>query len=515
MTDQPLPSLLQRTLDELESKRGPRQSLFIEAGTEAVPIALQRSIQLSQQYLSTHITDASLRASEPPLLLLLPQQEMEKWLHNPQNPFCKEFTCLFETNSPRFDLSSLNAKSQVLATTAQRAIDHIRRDNIFLSETAIVVVAYEFTLLEGEDQQQLDARACAFWDDCRFILTKLNQNVHVELYVNTFNHLKRDPKELVANPLLLFRQMWERPVHPLFVISTDALDTESVMSLLYAEHKDNYLVVMRTEKEVDTLKKGLKAAPVKLQASGIGLRRLLSLNAPMEQEVETVILVGLKSKDVVQVIRIIGEYTHASYIIALATEQEAHNIITSKETLLMNSELKAMPETQEVVAGKIQMLVAKLNIDNRPDEIEELKKIIKKNVPFYRRGHFSAYLLREHLAANEKKPATRAKASAPETAKPAPKTQKSAPKQQTPPVPEGARTLYLNVGKMRRLYAKELSQILIDQLGITREDIFALRIHDKYSFITLSQEHADKALEKMQGIDIRGRTASISYSNKE
>jgi hypothetical protein len=68
---------------------------------------------------------------------------------------------------------------------------------------------------------------------------------------------------------------------------------------------------------------------------------------------------------------------------------------------------------------------------------------------------------------------------------------------------------------MRRLYAKELSQILQDNLGISREDIYSLRIHDKYSFITLSQENADKAIEKLNGMDIRGRTASITYSNKE
>jgi hypothetical protein len=68
---------------------------------------------------------------------------------------------------------------------------------------------------------------------------------------------------------------------------------------------------------------------------------------------------------------------------------------------------------------------------------------------------------------------------------------------------------------MRRLYAKELAQIVQDQLGITKEDIYSIRVHDKYSFITLNQEHAEKAIEKLNGMDIRGRIASVSYSNKE
>ncbi|HCG62882.1 MAG TPA: RNA-binding protein [Sphaerochaeta sp.] len=197
----------------------------------------------------------------------------------------------------------------------------------------------------------------------------------------------------------------------------------------------------------------------------------------------------------------------------------------------MNNETKPSPENNEVLAGKIQMLVAKLNIDSNPEELETLRRIIKKNVPFFRRGYFTAYILRELLGGPEKRTVGKPRAAAAQaTEKPAPAARKATAKaprepresreprekeQNDAPIPEGARTLYLNIGKMRRLYAKELSQILQDQLSISREDIFSIRVHDKYSFITLSQEHAEKAIEKMNGLDIRGRIAAISYSNKE
>ena len=100
-----------------------------------------------------------------------------------------------------------------------------------------------------------------------------------------------------------------------------------------------------------------------------------------------------------------------------------------------------------------------------------------------------------------------------------PAPQKSAPAQPRrearSALPEGARTLYLNVGKMKRLYAKELSELLQRELGITREDIYSLRIHDKYSFISMSEEHYEKAIAKLNGMDIKGRTAAVSYSNRE
>ena len=81
-------------------------------------------------------------------------------------------------------------------------------------------------------------------------------------------------------------------------------------------------------------------------------------------------------------------------------------------------------------------------------------------------------------------------------------------------LPEGAKTLYLNIGKMKRLYAKQLSSLLQEELGIQREDIYTLRIHDKYSFITMSEENCQKAIEKLNGMDINGRTAQINYSNR-
>ena len=78
----------------------------------------------------------------------------------------------------------------------------------------------------------------------------------------------------------------------------------------------------------------------------------------------------------------------------------------------------------------------------------------------------------------------------------------------------GAKTLYLNVGKMKHLYAKNLSILLQKELGITREDIYSLRVHDKYSFITMSEENCNKAIEKINGMDINGRVAQINFSTK-
>ncbi|MDD3904305.1 MAG: DbpA RNA binding domain-containing protein [Sphaerochaeta sp.] len=190
----------------------------------------------------------------------------------------------------------------------------------------------------------------------------------------------------------------------------------------------------------------------------------------------------------------------------------------------MDNDNKSKPSEEDLLIGTIQVLAGKTKADQNPDELEKLKKLIKKNVPFTLRSYFMAYLLRELLNANTPKgrtPAPQRETRAPKAKKPVVKAppaemQKQEVKEKVErPLPEGARTLYLNIGKMKRLYAKELSLLLQSELEITREDIYSIRIHDKYSFISMSEENCEKAIAKLTGMDIKGRTAAVSYSNKE
>ncbi len=180
---------------------------------------------------------------------------------------------------------------------------------------------------------------------------------------------------------------------------------------------------------------------------------------------------------------------------------------------------------------KIRQIITKISTDPNPAELEEIKKIIRKNVPFFSRGAFSAYLLRELVSQkrakewkkpfekdkNEIKPAFAKKKEEqkkPEEEKESLIESAKEEKKEEKILPADAKTLYLNIGKMKRLYAKQLSALLQEELGIQRDDIYILRIHDKYSFITMSEENCIKAIEKLNGKEINGRTAQINYSNR-
>ena len=65
-------------------------------------------------------------------------------------------------------------------------------------------------------------------------------------------------------------------------------------------------------------------------------------------------------------------------------------LYTSTETFHRE---KAMAETIKDIRGqKIRELVEEMKLYNNPQELEDMKKIIKKNVPMMMRGYLLAYL---------------------------------------------------------------------------------------------------------------------------
>ena len=151
-----------------------------------------------------------------------------------------------------------------------------------------------------------------------------------------------------------------------------------------------------------------------------------------------------------------------------------------------------------------------------PAELENIKSIIRKKVRFFDRMSLAAMLLK--IISEGKRESDRGqrrvKNERPEKkAEPQTKPQETKEKAERV-IPEGAKTLYLNIGKMKHLYAKDLSKLLQNELEITREDIYQIRVHDKYSFVTMSAENCEKAIAKLNNQAINGRTAKVTYSEK-
>ncbi len=199
---------------------------------------------------------------------------------------------------------------------------------------------------------------------------------------------------------------------------------------------------------------------------------------------------------------------------------------------------KITPSEIERLSEKIKQISAAIKSDSNPEELVEYSKLIKKNVSFFDRGYFAAYLLREmekkapvektfkkrEFDGKKKERPARSEFKKNDTpaAEKAPRKERSErPQEETREkraprvIPEGAKTLYVNLGKLGRIYGRDLIDIICNASGVSRDDIYSVRVHDKYSFVTMSEENCNKAIAALQGTEVKGRTVQINISNRD
>ncbi len=175
-------------------------------------------------------------------------------------------------------------------------------------------------------------------------------------------------------------------------------------------------------------------------------------------------------------------------------------------------------------AAYLKDVVAK--VKSNPDELEALKKVFKKNVPFTLRSYVAAYLLknssgaifrfnlhkdRDDFRSNREVERTRSEERTAEVSAPAEPRERYTRVQIDP---ESAATVFVGIGRNRRVYPRDLVGLFISVAGIEKERIGDIRVLANYSFVQLFKEDAEKAINTLNGYSYRGRALSVSYSRQ-
>lgn len=133
----------------------------------------------------------------------------------------------------------------------------------------------------------------------------------------------------------------------------------------------------------------------------------------------------------------------------------------------------------------IDALLIKVKEDADPDDLKLYKKIFKKTVPFHLRSWAIAYLLKQAVEPKSRRKIT------------------------------NGTTLFVSVGKNRRVYPRDLIQLLVGTGKISREEIGEIKVLDSYSFITVKEASAAKAIDNLDGINYRGRSLVVNFAKKK
>ena len=192
----------------------------------------------------------------------------------------------------------------------------------------------------------------------------------------------------------------------------------------------------------------------------------------------------------------------------------------------------------------LQTATERVRTSENVDLLSDLNKLFKKNVPLTVRKYVIAYLLKEALKhyhpfgnrrdrfernerfdRNERNNRNRqdrnfrqerTERPAETTEETAAATEEERPRHPRVEIPEDqATSIFISIGKNRRVYPRDLVGILIAIAGIDRERIGDIKVLANYSFVQLYTEDAQTAIDKLNGYDYRGRKLAVSYSRQK
>lgn len=176
----------------------------------------------------------------------------------------------------------------------------------------------------------------------------------------------------------------------------------------------------------------------------------------------------------------------------------------------------------------------KVKTTENVDLLADLNKLFKQNVPLTLRKYVIAYMLKESLKhyhsfgnnKNERRNDRNSKNNRAEkqnvrAEKKAEPKEPVAVEEERPHHervvidPDKATSIFIGIGKNRRVYPRDLVGILIAVGGLDRERIGDIKVLANYSFVQLYTEDAQTAIDKLNGYEYRGRKLAVSYSRQK
>lgn len=400
---------------------------------------------------------------------------------------------LGNTGQLKKEVKQLQKNPQLIMGTAGRIIDHVRRNTIRIKHARWIIIMFEPS-----------ARLQGFDKDVEFILSKAAKRASKGLFSSE--------KEVMESLLPFLRR-------PRIIASADSTEKEeplhSVLSARDEAHKRKLLVDLILAKDIThtviycrtmaVLKSAEKHIAREIPSYAIvgprtsrqrldhiikefekgGIRYILTVRPDIAASIPGIrefIFYSLPapSETFNEICSDISHYRKA-HITTLFTNRESADLCTLQENHAMKKEHH--PEQNEIIKGKLKAILHRIH-ETDPDELQRFKKLIKKHIPITRRAYVGALLLKESLG-------NVSAASGP------------------------MQTLFVNIGKNRRVFPKDLSRFFCKTLNVGPNEIGAVRVLDNYSFVEVSEAIAGEAVKKMDGTDYRGRTIVVNFAKKK
>lgn len=167
----------------------------------------------------------------------------------------------------------------------------------------------------------------------------------------------------------------------------------------------------------------------------------------------------------------------------------------------------------ERVTGYLNELLEKIQAQADPDMLNQYRSLIKKRVSFFRRSYLTAYLLME-LERKTGNAGSGQRGNRPRKAPSASSLPEEAPRfePRTYLSPEESARLFISAGRSRRVFPRELLNLIIANTTASKDDVGTIRILDGYSFVQVRASRADEIIAALDRSSFRGRPITVNYA---
>jgi hypothetical protein len=171
---------------------------------------------------------------------------------------------------------------------------------------------------------------------------------------------------------------------------------------------------------------------------------------------------------------------------------------------------------REKTRKKIGLVLESIKTKADPRLLAEYRRLFKQEVSFFHRSWAAAYLLMlydQDERSRRSAPSERRASPRRKSAESSGQTDEAKQARPVEPLPEEeSRQLFINIGRSRRVFPREILGLIYSKASVSREDIGSIRILDNYSFLQVRDTVADTIIEALNGKTFRGRVLTVNYA---
>ncbi len=304
-----------------------------------------------------------------------------------------------------------------------------------------------------------------------------------------------------------------------------------------------------------------------LAALAAGTRDALLVPLPVPEDLDVDDAAGVVWLDLPQPREARRALPARGRLVVLVAANQARDLARLQETIGVTMKTLDMPGDADVLGGALDRIVSRM-AEEDPAELARLAALVRRRVPLLRRTQLAAFLLRDRLPRLPGRP--EAAAPAPVPGEPRERTAASrgegrvergegrtergtrgegrregrgeregrgdggrregrgerpagrgerevrpTARETTRENATGFTQLFVSAGRNRRIFARDLTALFRERLGLGEGEIGAVRVFEKYSFVEVASARAAEAVQRLSGVELKGRALNVEIAKRK